>query len=791
MKVSAAVLAGAVVAASCGVHAQQPLRALPIETALEARSLAAWQPPALSPDAAYVAYIACNAKKKREIEDSASAAGIAYEFGERWFLGCHLEVVGTTGGGQGERALAVTSEDSNSHGLAWSPDGKTLAYVAGTGAEQRLYLWDRDSKASRRVSERQVSIRGSALPVWFPDSRHLLVMVPAENSVRTLSPVAPTLKSAPAGTTVSVYRSASVAPDGAAPPAGPWLLGETGLSLARVDTSNAELEVIVPEAPESDTLKYNLSPDGKSIAYTRATRFAGPTSQQELMDVHIVTLSNGKDVIVARDVPMQFGWGLSWSPDSGSLAWTTAGVQAPYDVSVHRLVSGKTRTVRYAEEPHNAAELRFTRMSPIDLGASRAPIWNADGRELYVIDPLQRAVWKVRLRDESVTALLRLPGEQILGSVRYARSFAGASDTSNVLHVFTGHERTKEMSLYEVDLRRGVSRKLWSEDAQITDVVGSADGKALAYLQQRADANTDVWFRPMPAGEARRISHASPDFDAYVFGKSRLVEWTTGQGEHLQGVLMLPAGYVEGKRYPLIVFPYGGASKSHNLHHFAGGEGYVPATTDNLQLFATRGYAVLLPDAPARVGTIMRDYAESIMPGVDAVIASGVADPERLGVMGHSNGGYTVMSLIVQTTRFKAAVSRAGFSDYTTLAFAMNADGSNYALNIAEEIMLGASLWQDRSRWLDNSPLFFFDRVQTPTLIVHGGDDYGVHPFAADQAFVALRRLGKAVEYARYANEGHSEETWSYPNRIDYVTRVIGWFDRFLCPQRPSETVCN
>src|SRR5688572_7180813 len=129
MEIPVAALACAL-AVSCGVHAQQPLRALPIETALEARSLAAWQPPALSPDAAYVAYIACNPKKKRQIEDSAKAAGIGHEFGERWFLGCRLDIADTTTG----EKLVVTSEESNSHGLAWSPDGKRLAYVAGTGA---------------------------------------------------------------------------------------------------------------------------------------------------------------------------------------------------------------------------------------------------------------------------------------------------------------------------------------------------------------------------------------------------------------------------------------------------------------------------------------------------------------------------------------------------------------------------------------------------------------------------------------------------------------------------------
>ncbi|HET9444868.1 MAG TPA: prolyl oligopeptidase family serine peptidase, partial [Steroidobacteraceae bacterium] len=521
-------------------------------------------------------------------------------------------------------------------------------------------------------------------------------------------------------------------------------------------------------------------------AYARATRFAAPTSQQTLMEIHTVELSTGRDSVLARDVPMLFGWGLSWSADSGSLAWLTAGVQAPYEVGVHTRSSGLTRTVRYAEAPQDVLGWMLTRMTPIHTNSNgvTAPVWNANGKELYVIDPLQRAVWKVRLEDSSSTKLLSLPEEQVLGVVHYARSAIGAEAGPGALQVFTGHERTKQVSMHEIDVGSGSSRKLWSEDAQISGVVASADSKLLAYVQQRTDAAPDIWVRAARAGRARRITHASPEFDAYVFGRSRLIEWNTASGQRLQGALILPAGYTPGKRYPLVVFTYGGAYRSHSLHQFAGGEGMLMATVDNMQLLATRGYAVLLPDAPGRQGSLMKDYAEAILPGVDRAIELGIADPERLGVMGHSNGGYTVMGLIAQTTRFKAAVSRAGFSDYVTLAFAMGPDGSTYGLNIAEDLQLGGSLWNARDRWIDNSPLFGFDRVASATLIVHGAADNAVPAFAADQSFAALRRLGKTVEYARYADEGHSEDIWTRPNRVDYVTRMLGWFQRYLGADR-------
>src|SRR5437762_12672126 len=139
-------------------------------------------------------------------------------------------------------------------------------------------------------------------------------------------------------------------------------------------------------------------------------------------------------------------------------------------------------------------------------------------------------------------------------------------------------------------------------------------------------------------------------------GTARLIEWRSLDGENLQGALLLPAGYEEGKRYPLIVYVYGGATLSDHINHFGVDDG----GPFNMQLFATRGYAVLLPDAPQRLSTPMVDIAKTVLPGVDKVIELGIADPERLGVWGHSYGAYSTLSLIVQTKRFKAALAADG-----------------------------------------------------------------------------------------------------------------------------------
>jgi dipeptidyl aminopeptidase/acylaminoacyl peptidase len=220
--------------------------------------------------------------------------------------------------------------------------------------------------------------------------------------------------------------------------------------------------------------------------------------------------------------------------------------------------------------------------------------------------------------------------------------------------------------------------------------------------------------------------------------------------------------------------------QSNDIDHF----GLVTAGPFNMQLFATRGYAVFLPDIPVEVGTPMSDIAKAVLPGVNKVIEMGIADPERLGIMGHSFGGYSTMSMIVETRRFKAAIDSGGYADTIGDYGAMGGGGTAFGTAVQErgQGSLGGTPWQERDKYMENSPVLYLDRVETPLLIVHGSDDEVVSAFLADEVFVDLRRLGKEVEYARYKGEDHSPAYWSYANQLDFCNRIIAWFDEHLQP---------
>jgi dipeptidyl aminopeptidase/acylaminoacyl peptidase len=175
----------------------------------------------------------------------------------------------------------------------------------------------------------------------------------------------------------------------------------------------------------------------------------------------------------------------------------------------------------------------------------------------------------------------------------------------------------------------------------------------------------------------------------------------------------------------------------------------------------------------------MRELVSIIQRGVDRTIELGIADSTRLGIMGHSWGGYTTLAMIVQTDRFGAAVMRGGHGDLVTMTATLQSSGFAAGIQL-EELKLGALVWERPDLYERNSPLYLLDRVHTPLLMVHGEAETTVPIFGADQVFAGLQRLGREVEFARYANENHTESRWSYANQRDYATRMVGWFESHL-----------
>lgn len=260
-------------------------------------------------------------------------------------------------------------------------------------------------------------------------------------------------------------------------------------------------------------------------------------------------------------------------------------------------------------------------------------------------------------------------------------------------------------------------------------------------------------------------------------GKIELVKWKNKtDGLELDGLLLTPPGYTPGKSYPLLLVIHGGPAGAFQTS-FALRRGAYP-----VQAFASQGYVVFMPNPRGSGGygehfrkANIKDWGYSdyndIQDGVDELVARGIADKDRLGVMGWSYGGFMTSWTITQTQRFKAASVGAG----VTNLFSMYGTTD---IPPFQESYFGARPWEDRELYAKHSAMSFVDKVTTPTLIQHGTEDRRVPISQGEELYTALRSRGATVEMVKYPRSQHG---LSEPKLIrDSMMRNLEWFDRYV-----------
>jgi len=351
----------------------------------------------------------------------------------------------------------------------------------------------------------------------------------------------------------------------------------------------------------------------------------------------------------------------------------------------------------------------------------------------------------------------------------------------------TRGKASKDLGLAEVSPGTGAAQVLFEIPARwegATYGIEALNSGSACYLMLEAAHHPPELWRVNLAGfsdhadglSAECIFKLNPAQDSAPLGTGRIIEYRAQDGEIRRATLLLPPNYSEAKRLPVIVEVYGGGIGSEAVHVFGGSDAVL-----NWHLLSARGYAVLYPDMPLQRGEPMRQLSGLVLPAVDKLIDIGIADPSRLGLMGQSYGGYTTVALITQTKRFRAAVATAGMVDlvshYGTVTDLGDSQWTGWAENGQGGV--GGNLWEKRDAFIENSPLFYFDRVETPLMLVCGTR----HPEEAAQAceaFNALRRLNKPVEMRLYENEDHWPGMWSEGAFRDMCAAITGWFDKYL-----------
>ena len=629
------------------VQAAQKSGALSVEDALSRHSFLPYAPLEFSSDGKKIAFVVQDNRADSGSNDETSLrTGVPRKRSE-------IDVVDVETG----ESKALSGGSSTNWGPSWSPDGRYLAFLSdrdGSG-QARVWVWDLLRNVFRKVSDAAVRDRGAQ---WLPDSRRLLVaslpknMSPDDYVSRVLhGRVQPNPPNPMALSSVLVFQSkASTLAGTEVSDSSLWNLDDCLRDLSLVDVSTGQTDVVV-EGQRIAT--YLASPDGSRIAYASPKGFERPGSQQILYDLSLLALPGKQKQTVAPGVRLGLSGGpLSWSPDGSRLVFRTGGMEE----KVHDC---------YVVTPGTGALRDLTRLpTSSQAQADMRCLWDPKGADIYFLN--HGSLWRAAADAGTAVELARIPGRRISRMIARPTGGIWTFDGGKSTVVLTHDDFGKQDGFYKIDLAGGGITRLLEDQRCYTCVFGlddyvavSKNSQEVAYFSEDAQVPSDIWISDSSFSRSRRLTHLNPQLDGHTMGTARLIDWLSDDGDHLRGALLLPSGYREGQRYPLVTVVYGGENLSDGAGRFGGWfEGPY-----NMQLLTTRGYAVLLPDAPERIGTPMKDLAKAVLPGVNRAVELGIADPDRLGVMGHSKGGYGTLGLLVQSDRFKAAVAIDGFGD--------------------------------------------------------------------------------------------------------------------------------
>jgi dipeptidyl aminopeptidase/acylaminoacyl peptidase len=340
----------------------------------------------------------------------------------------------------------------------------------------------------------------------------------------------------------------------------------------------------------------------------------------------------------------------------------------------------------------------------------------------------------------------------------------------------TFNEEDKNSGYYEFNGKNDKGKQLVSGPYAYSKPKKAKKANKLIFTRQSFEEFPDIRFADLSFKTPTKISAANPQQADYNWGTAEIVKWTSLDGRELEGMLIKPENFDPHKKYPMIVNFY---EKSSNglYRHRAPSPG---RSTINYSFYTSRGYIIFNPDVYYRIGYPGESAYNCVIPGVTSLIEKGFVDKDNIGVQGHSWGGYQIAYLVTKTDIFKAAEAGAPVPNMISAY-----GGIRWWTGLSRQFQyehtqsrIGGTPWEYPARYIENSPIFYIDKINTPLLIMHNDADGHVPWYQGIEFFVSLRRLGKPSWFLNYNGEPH----WplKLQNRKDFNIRLAQFFDYYL-----------
>ena len=404
--------------------------------------------------------------------------------------------------------------------------------------------------------------------------------------------------------------------------------------------------------------------------------------------------------------------------------------------------------------------------------------WLSEDEAILVNDRFD--IWKIDPRNPASAKNITL-GEGRKGQITFRRERLKldetAIDTKETLILAAFDEYSKKSGYFTGDYSgKNLPKQLLLTDHRYAGLKKAENSNQVLLRRSTYIENPDLYVGDLSFSSLVKASSLNTQQAGIKWGNVKLVSYLAQDGTPLQGLLFTPEGFDGVKKFPMMVYFY--ERNSETLHNYR-----APApsrSTINIPYFVSNDYVVFVPDIKYDLGLPGPSAYDCIMPGVQAVVALGGIDKENMAIQGQSWGGYQVAYLMTRTNLFKAAGAGAPVVNMTS-AYGGIRWGTGMSRMFQYEqtqSRIGGTLWEKPLYYLENSPLFTMDRVNTPVLIMHNDADGSVPWYQGIEMFMALKRLNKPAWLLQYNGEDHN--LVQRKNAKDLSIRLSQFFDHYL-----------
>ena len=458
----------------------------------------------------------------------------------------------------------------------------------------------------------------------------------------------------------------------------------------------------------------------------------------------------------------------SLSPAAKYVTWFEKGAWYAYNIANGRTVE-MTRglPVRFEQETHD---------TPSEPPAWGIGGWTPDDNSVLVYDRYD--VWELDPDGErparNITESVGRNTRMIFRVVNLDRD-DGPLDPSRPLLLRAMDDETKASGFWQDRINGNTPpTRIMMVDRRVGTPQKARDAEQYLLTQETFTEFPDLWTGSSLA-QLEKISNANPQQKDYRWGTVEMVSWLNMDGVPVRGLLYKPEDFDPSKKYPMVVYFY--------EQHTDGLHGYIVPTGRNVinaPVYVSKGYLVFMPDIYYTDGYPGPSALKTIVPGVQMLIAKGFVKEDGIGIQGQSWGGYQTTYIITQTSLVKAAMAGAPVANMTSAYGGIRWESGNSRTVQYEhgQSRIGGSPWEYPERYIENSPLFFADRVKTPLFIMHNDEDGAVPWYQGIEMYIALRRLGKEVYLINYNGDAHNPRKRA--NQRDMDIKMQQFFDHHL-----------